>query len=320
LAPPEPDEGSKGRWSVVRFEVEDTGPGIAPDDLARIFQPFEQVGDVRQRAEGTGLGLAISQRLLQLMGSALQIASQEGKGSTFWFDLAVPVVAEEAVANLPADRSVAGYAGPRRTILVADDSPYNRTFLVDLLTPLGFVVAEAVDGPAVLAQAHALRPDLILMDLQMPGMTGTDVAQVLRRSAGLKDIAIIATSASVFDTDRQQSLLAGCNAFLPKPIRVAQLFELLANQLGLTWQYAAAAVPDDMEDAQGLVPPPAEELAALFELAMLGDILGLQARAAQLEQLDPQIGPFARRLGHLAGRFEPEQALALIARYRQPEP
>jgi PAS domain S-box-containing protein len=319
-----PLSAAKGQnLCTLRFEVIDTGSGIAHDELARIFQPFEQVGTARQRAEGTGLGLAISLRLLQQMGSVLQVKSEPGAGSTFWFDLAVPVVHVESIASLPADRPVVGYTGRRRTILVADDSRYNRTFLVELLTALGFTLLEAADGASALALAQATQPDLILLDLLMPDLTGMEVTQALRQQTELRKLVIVATSASVFDTDRQQSLLAGCNAFLPKPIRVAQLLEVLASQLGLTWQYAAPATPaavrDSADDGEVLVPPSPEELAALFELAAIGDILGLQARAVHLEQLDPQLRPFARRLGHFAGRFEPEQARALIAQYLQLE-
>jgi PAS domain S-box-containing protein len=307
---------------VLRFEVIDTGVGISPDDLSRLFRPFEQVGDPRQRAEGTGLGLAISQRLLQQMSSTLQVKSEVGKGSTFCFDLIVPVVDRTLEAAPSSDRPILGYAGPRQTILVADDSVYNRSILVDLLTPLGFTVVEAADGPAVLEHVRALRPDVILMDLLMPGMTGTEAAQAIRQLEATPEMVIIATSASVLDTNREQSLLAGCDAFLPKPIRVEQLLELLAIHLRLTWCYAPAeprtSAPTDADDTAIVVPPPAE-LARLFELAEIGDVLGLQARAAYLEHLDPQLRPFAQRLGRLAGRFELEQALTLIARYLQPE-
>jgi CheY-like chemotaxis protein len=175
-------------------------------------------------------------------------------------------------------------------------------------------------GAAALTQVRALRPDAILMDLRMPGMSGMAVTQAIRQTEDLREMIIIAISASVFDTDRQQSLLAGCNAFLPKPIHVEQLLEVLATQLGLTWCYAEGEWPDPAQPASaGMLVPPQEELAALFELAEIGDILGLQARAAQLEQQNPQLHPFTQRLGRLADRFELEQALALIARYLQPE-
>jgi CheY-like chemotaxis protein len=176
------------------------------------------------------------------------------------------------------------------------------------------------------ALAQARRPDAILLDLLMPGLTGMQVTQALRQQAELRDVVIVATSASVFDRDRQQSLLAGCNAFLPKPIRLAQLCEILATQLGLIWRFGEVQPPaavrdgtDAADDLDVLTPPAPRELAALFELASIGDLLELQAQAAQLEQGDPALRPFARRLQQLASRFEPEQALALIARYLQPE-
>jgi PAS domain S-box-containing protein len=322
LSPPLPVSWS-GASSVIRFEVVDTGIGISPAELATIFRPFEQAGDPRQRAEGTGLGLAISQRLLQQMNSTLQVESELGKGSSFCFDLLVPVVGGTLEAARSSDRPILGYAGPRQTILVADDSVYNRSILVDLLTPLGFTVVEAADGPAVLEHVRALRPDVILMDLLMPGMTGTEAVQAIRQLEATPEIVIIATSASVLDTNRQQSMLAGCDAFLPKPIRVEQLMEVLASRLRLTWHYAAAephaTAPADPDDTARYVSPPPAELALLFELASIGDILGLQARAAYLEDLDPQLRPFAQQLGRFAGRFELERALTLIARYLQPE-
>jgi PAS domain S-box-containing protein len=311
-----------GQGSLITFEVIDTGIGISPAELDSIFRPFEQAGDAWQRAEGTGLGLAISQRLLRQMDSTLRVESQVGHGSIFWFDLVVPIAAGALETKSLADRPIVGYAGPRRTILVADDNLYNRSILVDLLRPLGFMLVEAADGPAALAQAQAARPDLILMDLRMPGMSGMAATQAIRQLVDLRNVVIIATSASVLDTDREQSLLAGCDAFLPKPIRVEQLTELLASHLRLTWCYAAAepraSAPTDADDTATVVPPPAE-LALLFELAEIGDILGLQARTAYLEHLDSQLRPFAQHLGRLAGRFELEQALALIARYMQPE-
>jgi signal transduction histidine kinase/DNA-binding LacI/PurR family transcriptional regulator/DNA-binding NarL/FixJ family response regulator len=308
--------------ATIRFAVIDTGIGISPAELDNIFRPFEQAGDAQLRAEGTGLGLPISQRLIRQMGSTLQVESQIGHGSTFWFDLGAPVAAETLELKPSSDRPVIGYAGPRRTILVVDDSPYNRAFLVGLLTPLGFTLVEAADGPAALAQVQAARPDVILMDLLMPGMSGMAATQAIRQIEDLREVVIIATSASVFDRDRQQSLLIGCNAFLPKPIRVEQLLEVLATQLGLTWHYAEGEWPDlaqpDGADV-GTLAPSQEELASLFELAEIGDIVGLQVQAAQMEQRNPELRWFAHRLGRLAGRFELEQALAFIARYLQPE-
>jgi PAS domain S-box-containing protein len=310
------------RSSVVVFEIEDSGVGISSEHLARLFRPFEQVGDLRQRREGTGLGLAISQRLLQLMGSRIQVDSQLGRGSRFWFELQVPVVAELLAAPAPPARSISGYSGPPQSILVVDDNPHNRAMLVDLLAPLGFRLSEAADGRAAIAQALSLRPNVILMDLHLPEMSGVEATQALRRLPELHEVVIIATSASVFDSDRQQSLRAGCNAFLPKPIGVPKLLELLESELGLSWRYAEQQADSPLggaKEAEGLAPPPLDELTKLYELLLSGDILGLQARGAELAEGNVALEPFANRLAELAGRFELEQARALLARYLPPE-
>src|SRR4029450_13206361 len=178
----------------------------------------EQLGDARQRAEGTGLGLAISQRLLQQMGSALQIESQVGEGSRFWFELVAPLVVEARESKPSSEHPIVGYEGPRRTILVVDDRLDNGAILVELLTPLDFRVLEAADGRAALDVAQVRRPDVILMDLLMPDMNGIEATRALRQLEDMRGVVIIATSASVFDTDRLQSLLAGCDGVLRRPV------------------------------------------------------------------------------------------------------
>jgi len=145
---PQTWEDGRAITEQIRFEVIDTGVGISADDLPKLFRPFEQLGDARQRAEGTGLGLAISQRLLQQMGSALQVESQAGEGSRFWFELVAPLVVEARESKPSSERPIVGYEEPRRTILVVDDRLDNRAILVELLTPLDFRVLEAADGRA----------------------------------------------------------------------------------------------------------------------------------------------------------------------------
>jgi signal transduction histidine kinase/CheY-like chemotaxis protein len=304
---------------TLRFEVIDSGPGIAQEDLPRLFHAFEQVGEAQQRAEGTGLGLAISQQLAQKMGSTIKLLSQLGQGSHFWFDLTAPLGSVVREASTLRTRQITGYVGRQRSILVVDDSWPNRAFLYDLLMPLGFALVEAADGQAALEQARTHWPDLILMDLQLPLGGGAEATQLIHHSPGLQDVPIIAMSASVFGQDREQALRAGCDAFLTKPISVEQLLELLERSLALEWRYVAPAQGEEAEEVEqsaSLVPPSEAEMAQLFELAMLGDVLELQARATTLAQDDPRLGAFARRLAHFAARFEPEQALALIARYR----
>ena len=310
--------------SRIRFEIIDTGVGISPEQLEKMFLPFEQVGDIQRRAEGTGLGLAISQQLVQVMGSGIQVTSESGKGSTFWLDLELPVVSLGIEEKRISERDVVGYKGRLRKVLVVDDKPYNRAVLVNLLEPLGFELAEAENGQEGIEQARAMQPDVIFMDLVMPVLTGFEATQEIRKMPELQDVVIIAISASVFDTDQQQSMLAGCDGFLPKPVDVKKLFASLETHLELEWVYEGIVSEDIAEGAaereamaEPWVPPPPDELAVLFELAMRGDMLGIQEQAAYLEKMDKELTPFANKLHQLAKDFQDRQILAFIEQYME---
>jgi signal transduction histidine kinase/DNA-binding LacI/PurR family transcriptional regulator/ActR/RegA family two-component response regulator len=298
------------RWSLVRFEVADTGMGIAPEQLERIFQPFEQVGELSRQAEGSGLGLAISRQLVRLMGSELHVASEVGRGSTFWFEAPLPLAEIEEGAAQAHEHTIAGYNGLRRTLLVVDDIPSNRAVLAAMLEPLGFTVLEAEHGQRAVELAQQARPDLILMDRHMPVLSGPEAVQQIRNLPEGSRIPIIATSASVSQADQALSRQTGYDAFLPKPIVLTRLVTILEQYLQLEWVYATEPASTE---APEMLAPPGADLAVLWELAAIGDILGLQKRAAQLAERDPALRPFAQQLAQLAGRFEVEQIQALIA-------
>ncbi|MBN1890266.1 MAG: response regulator [Thermoflexales bacterium] len=318
----------------ICFEIEDTGIGVTAEQMQRLFQPFEQVGDVAGWKEGAGLGLAISRQLVRLMGGDIQVKSpvfsppsippgggevrggtEGGPGSRFWFEIALPVTeAVEELAPAPAERPITGYRGPRRRVLVVDDIPSSRALLVDMLRPLGFELVEAAAGPQALRLAQENRPDLILMDRWMPGMDGFETAQQMRQVAGLQETPIIAVSASVSETDRAQSQAAGIDAFLPKPVEIRQLMALLQEHLHLEWRYEGApaqAVPLPAE----FVAPPQAELAALYELARVGDMRGIRAWAERLAQQDAVYQPFADKLQSLALAFQKKQIVTLVEHY-----
>jgi CheY-like chemotaxis protein len=237
-----------------------------------------------------------------------------GPGSAFWFDVTLPVTEVEAWEEPTSLRDIVGYEGPRRVVLVADDKQYNRLLLVDMLEPLGFEVRSANDGQQAMEVALELRPDAIVMDLVMPIKTGFEAAQEIRGRPELKDVFIVAASASVLEADREKSLVAGCDAFLPKPIRTERLLDLLATHLGLSWIYAAPAVEAEAM-AGPLVPPPAEELAELHELARLGLVWDIQQRALRLAEMDAAYVPFSDRLQELTKSFEIDQIEALVAQF-----
>jgi PAS domain S-box-containing protein len=218
----------------LRFDVADTGPGIAPEQLEGIFRPFEQAGDALQRADGSGLGLAISRELARAMGGDVTVQSTPGAGSTFTLDIVRPLL--EAFESLPIDRrQVSGYGGRRRRVLVIDDIADNRALIVQLLGGLGFEVFEAEDGQAGLERAAELKPDLVLMDNTMPVLDGLTATRRLRRMPGFERTPVIALSASAAPADQQASLDAGADAFIAKPVVFDRLLAQMGRLLGLRW-------------------------------------------------------------------------------------
>ncbi|MCP4361605.1 MAG: response regulator, partial [Chloroflexi bacterium] len=208
----------------LRFAVSDTGVGMTAEELRLIFTQFERVGS-QQRA-GTGLGLAISQQLVQAMGGDLQVESEPGVGSAFWFDVEAPVRQAAANGTAVSSRQIVGYTGPRQKILVVDDEARNLGMLRNLLESMDFEVVTAQDGQEAVAQAQTNQPYLILMDLVMPNMNGLEATRTLRQLPDLQTVPIIAVSAKAFAADRQEATAVGCNAFLAKPIDVHELFAL----------------------------------------------------------------------------------------------
>ena len=299
------------------FEVADTGVGIAPDQLERIFAPFEQVGEARRRIEGTGLGLSISRKLVEVMGGTLRVSSAFGQGSTFAFDVTVPILQTVAETPREADRKIVGYSGEKRRILIADDKPYNRQMLVQLLKPLGFEVAAVNNGSELVQQAQASHPDAIITDMLMPVKTGFEAALELRQSPDFQATPIIAISASVFDQPAQQNMLAGCNAFLLKPVRSNALFEVLAAHLGLQWVYQTANAPEAQaasarEAAAQMILPPPEILEELRYFAQRGNMKKLRERAADLLQQDEKYRLFSEALQRHALNYAEDEICALL--------
>jgi predicted ATPase/signal transduction histidine kinase/tRNA A-37 threonylcarbamoyl transferase component Bud32/DNA-binding NarL/FixJ family response regulator len=297
----------------IRFQVEDTGVGMTPEQLKEIFLPFQQVGENKRKIEGTGLGLSISQKLVQMMGGEIEVTSTFGQGSIFFFDLDLPEVKEFDDSTKVAAQNIIGYQGQKRTIIVADDRCENRSILVKMLAPLGFEIIEAVDGQDCLDKAAQFQPDCILMDLMMPKISGWEATRRIRRSPALQNIVVLGTSASVFDFDQQKSKEAGCNDFLPKPIKISELLAKLQTHLQLEWIYenpekatSSSPAPEDF-----VFPPPAE-MTLLMNLAMKGDLTEIVEQAARLEKLDVKYVPFARELHQLAKQFQVKKIRELL--------
>ncbi|HEY9634235.1 MAG TPA: AAA family ATPase [Coleofasciculaceae cyanobacterium] len=318
----------------LRFQVEDTGIGIAPEQLEEIFLPFQQVGEDSRKTEGTGLGLTISRQLVEMMGASLKVKSTLGKGSIFWLDLDLPEVSLGANMTNLHERNIIGFNGSKRKVLVVDDQWANRSVLVNLLEPLGFEVLEATNGQDGLSKAREFKPDVIFMDLVMPVLDGFEATRRIRMLPDLHTVVVISISASVFALDQQQSQEVGCNDFIAKPIREAELLEKLQVHLGLEWVYEqkdeVERIKDEVERTKdgnislhtsdfalegAIVAPPAEELAVLLDLAMRGDLRGIVEQATRLEALDQQWVPFATHLRQLAKSFKGKEILYFLKKY-----
>lgn len=302
----------------IRFEVRDTGTGIPQEKLQLIFQPFEQVSDAKRQAEGTGLGLAISQEIVELMGSTIQVQSEVGVGSIFWFDAELTQADEWAkTAQCDQHGQIIGIKGKQPKILVVDDRWENRSVVSSLLNLIGFEVLEAMDGNEGWQKILEFHPDLVITDLLMPNTDGFELIKRIRKSETFKDLIVIVSSASVFESDQYHSIEAGGNDFLPKPVLAVELLHKLQTHLQLEWIYEEQKSPmiPGMDNSE-LVIPPIATLEILYELAMKGHFKGITKQATLLEQMDQKYSPFAKKLHQLAKGFQDREILALIQSYR----
>ncbi|WP_293128047.1 ATP-binding protein [Microcoleus sp. bin38.metabat.b11b12b14.051] len=300
----------------IRFTIEDTGPGMTPAQVKKIFQPFEQVGDVKKQSEGTGLGLSISQKIVGLMQSEIAIDSRAGVGSIFSFEVALPEAQDWADSSRIVEQgAVLGYEGEKRKILVVDDRWENRAVLVNLLEPIGFEIMEAADGMQGLDRALDTAPDLILTDLAMPVMDGFEFLEQIRAHPQLRDAIVLVSSASVFEIDRQKSLDAGGSDFLPKPVQADVLLGLLQKYLQLEWVYGDTV--DAGKKGQNAMPnemllPAIEILQLLNEQAQSGDLDAIIEIAEDIQTANPEYAIFANKILVLAESFQVKELRALI--------
>jgi len=299
------------------FEVQDTGPGIAPDELRDLFQAFSQTSSGIQAREGTGLGLPISRKFVQLMGGDITVASRVGHGSTFRFNILADVAETIQPAQQRNQHRVTGLeAGqPRYRILVTDDRWVNRQVLIKLLQPLGFDLREAQDGKEAVEIAQIFEPHLIWMDLRMTTMDGLEATRLIRATPKGKAMVIIALTASAFEEDRATVLAAGCDDFVRKPFRTEEIFDLLAHHLGVRFTYAddqprsVAARPDAETLQAALASLPAALVSALKEGIELGDMDMIDEAIARIPA---QHSALSETLKQLTYQFEYDKILDLL--------
>ena len=296
---PEPDPDleleTHPAQAYLVFAVEDTGTGIAPDELTVIFDAFIQAKAGKTSLEGTGLGLAISRSLVHLMGGDLTVDSTPGEGSTFRFILPLQLAEAADVAAVDNLDLVIGLAPgqPTHRILVVDDQPENRYFLVAALSNLGLTVQEATNGAEAIARWQQWHPHLIWMDLRMPEIDGYEATRSIRAAAqergdGLGPVIIALTAQSSRD-QRRQALAAGCDEVISKPVQLNLLLTKMADHLGLRYRYAdqeqSSLAPSSASrlEASALRVMPPEWVSALHRASVQCD----SAEVAQLLQQIP---------------------------------
>jgi signal transduction histidine kinase len=271
----------------IRFEVRDTGPGIAADEQERIFQAFYQTQGGIAKSEGTGLGLTISRQFVRLMGGEITVASEPGKGSTFSFSIPLPA-SDAAPVGGEASRIVGladGQEAPR--ILVAEDHPDNQQVVEQLLRQIGCEVKIASNGQSAIDCFQTWHPLLILMDMRMPVMDGYEATRAIRTLPGGEHIPIVALTASAFEEDRGKVLAAGCNEMVKKPIEQNHLFEVIGRMLGLRFDYAEVSPFELGSPAISAVDLSGLPVDARKDLCEAAGVLDKEALLSIVERLRP---------------------------------
>jgi signal transduction histidine kinase/CheY-like chemotaxis protein/purine-cytosine permease-like protein len=307
---------------MAQVEIHDTGPGMTPQELEYIFDPFARASSVAVGATGSGLGLTIAKMLTDLMGGELTASSQLGQGSVFKVRLFLPQLNVQAGHGLEhlarAQRQPRkGYAGARRKILVVDNEEADRDLLVSLLEPLGFVLRVAAnghDGLDLLAAGYD--PDVVLLDLAMPGIDGWETLRRIR-ALGAHQPQVAIVSANAFDRGADNVLGIEADDFIVKPVRHSELLDWLERKLALTWLESAdvestpAATPTAVPVA-AIVPPPHADLLALQELVRLGFYRGITNKLAAITAEHPACEGFAHAMNAMARQFQFEAMLARL--------
>lgn len=297
----------QNEYSHLQIEVEDSGPGITPEDQHRIFEPFVQLGD-QGANKGTGLGLAITRQFVQLMGGSISLESIPGKGSLFKVELPLKEVMDADIAK-PKEMETGEVLGlapgqPEYRILIVEDQRDNQLLLTNLMESAGFLVKVAENGKLGVELFQSWLPHLIWMDRRMPVMDGMEATRRIRELPGGKEVKIVAVTASAFVEQRAEMLNAGMDDFVRKPYRSNEIYECLSKQLGVLYSYQCPPEPE--QPAMALTPEMLSVLPEELRDELTNALKSLETKriALAIERVASYDRALQKTLNHLAENFD----------------
>jgi CheY-like chemotaxis protein/anti-sigma regulatory factor (Ser/Thr protein kinase) len=313
------------RSQVADFEISDSGCGIEPEDLERVFQPFERGRAPNVRSvPGTGLGLTITKLLTEIMGGEILVQSTPGKGTTFSVRLLLSEAKPDALQLAPRKR-ICGYTGKRRSVLLVDDDTQHLDIAGRLLSSLGFMVNIAPDAATGLEMLGRSRADLVLLDISMPGMSGWQMAHALREMPEQQHLKIIFVSANAHENVPSADGTRVHDAFVMKPVDVQTLLDRIGELLGLEWVHE----PERSEPLPLLPEPGAPDpepampegsrhhLDDLYRLGRIGHVRGIHAKLTEMAAEHPQNEAVAAQLRALVSNFELKRYMNVLEAMRK---
>jgi signal transduction histidine kinase/CheY-like chemotaxis protein len=294
---------------TLHIEVEDTGVGIDSDQLENIFDPFIQAGHVQTGIKGTGLGLAISKSFVELLGGEISVESKPGEGSLFRVDLAVALAESAEVSGIEVVRPAVIGLEPGQSawrILVVEDDAENRLLLNSLLLQVGFDTRQAENGEEAVFLFKQWQPHFIWMDMRMPVMDGYAATKKIRELPGGKEVKIVAVTAHAFTENDEEILATGCDGLVRKPYLEHEIFDTMAQHLGVEYLLGETAEAPAPEETMPITAEMLSELPAeiLEELRQAALTLNREAISATLKRIEPQSPNIASGLRSLLGSFQ----------------
>lgn len=307
-------ENKESSGGDLRIDISDTGCGIKASMLEKVFEPFVQ--DSVSKDGGTGLGLSISKKIVLLLGGSISVESTEGKGSVFHLQIPIEKAGPMSTAHLEVSRRVIGLQPGQREfkVLVVDDTPTNRILSASLLRRAGFNVEEAINGSEAVELFGFWKPDLILMDVRMPGMNGYEAMDAIRSLPGGERVKIILLSAHVLQEEYEERSHRRSDGFLGKPFELAQLLEMIGNLLGVRYAYkeeSAGESADPRLESTSMEEIPEPFKAAIRDAALKGNGKALKKA---IEAIEEEFGPVAEYLKRLSAKYDFDAVVALLER------